>query len=254
MLGTRTLTALVGTAAAAVALLAGPAHADPGPINAGNTYRWGAITHRWEWEDGSLDGRWHTRGHGLLTTRNGMLTLEPGRNDGFSATMVAAGQEYGRWETRARERFYSRGAHDYHLEVELVPGKGSSACNDSVTFADTHGYAHHVRFVDQAGAVRFVDSHPITIRDQHWHTYAVEVTPHRISWYVDAHVVMTERRPAALAHVPFTVRYAMVADHGQRMNDTWMQMDWLRYWTLARHSALSVEAPAATEKPADPSC
>ena len=254
MLGTRTLTALAGVAAAAAALLAGPAHADPGPINAGNTYRWGAIAHRWEWEDGSLDARWRTHGRGLLTTRNGMLTLEPAADRGFAATMVGAGQRYGRWETRARERTYSHGAHDYHLEVELVPGTGSQACNASVMFADTQAGGHRVRFSDQNGAVRFVDSRPITIRDQHWHTYAVEVTPQRISWYVDAHVVMTERRPAALAHVPFTVRYATVADHGARMNDTWMQMDWLRYWTLARRSALPVTAPEATEKTADATC
>ena len=65
-----------------------------------------------------------------------------------------------------------------------------------------------------------------------WHTYAVEVTPARISWFVDASVIRTERRPKALSGTKFQVRFTMQAIKGKRMNPARMQMDWLRYWTL----------------------
>ena len=68
-----------------------------------------------------------------------------------------------------------------------------------------------------------------------WHTFAVEVTPKRISWFVDSHVIRTERRPDALSGRKFQVRFTMEAVKGKRMNKARMQMDWLRYWTLQAH-------------------
>jgi hypothetical protein len=81
-----------------------------------------------------------------------------------------------------------------------------------------------------------------------WHTFAVEVTENRISWFVDAHVLVSERRKAALSGVPLTVRFSMVAAPGKKMNVSRMQMDWLRYFTLRKPNSKSVQAPQATRK------
>ena len=77
-----------------------------------------------------------------------------------------------------------------------------------------------------------------------WHTFAVEVTPKRISWFVDSHVIRTERRPDALSGRKFQVRFTMQAEKGKRMNKARMQMDWLRYWTLQAKNERSTKAPA----------
>src|SRR5262245_11099189 len=76
-----------------------------------------------------------------------------------------------------------------------------------------------------------------------WHTYAVEVTPNRVSWFVDAAVIRTETRPKALSGAKFQVRFTMQAVKGKRMNRARMQMDWLRYWSLHAPDQRSTRAP-----------
>ncbi|MCW2814368.1 MAG: hypothetical protein JWN84_1823 [Nocardioides sp.] len=69
------------------------------------------------------------------------------------------------------------------------------------------------------------------------------MTRHRITWFVDAHAVRTERRPKARSGVPLTVRFRMDAKPGARMNQSRMQMDWLRYYDLHRPNRKSTAAP-----------
>ena len=76
-----------------------------------------------------------------------------------------------------------------------------------------------------------------------WHTYAVEVTRDRISWFVDAHVVHTERRPEIWSGVPLVPRFTMEAKDGRTMNVSRMQMDWIRHWSLEAPNDLPVDAP-----------
>jgi hypothetical protein len=94
----------------------------------------------------------------------------------------------------------------------------------------------------------------MNLGNDRWHTFAVEVTPSHISWFVDAHVINTERRAEALSGVPLTVRFAMVGEPGQRMNVSRMQMDWLRYHTLRKPNTRSIAAPAPTAGRYDAAC
>ena len=59
---------------------------------------------------------------------------------------------------------------------------------------------------------------------------------------------MTERRPSALTGATYAVRFRLVGTPGAQMNPGRMQMDWVRYYSLARTNARSIEAPAATEQ------
>ncbi len=43
--------------------------------------------------------------------------------------------------------------------------------------------------------------------------------------------------------MPFAVRYTMQAEPGKRMNESRIQMDWLRYWTLENPNKKSTRAP-----------
>ena len=42
----------------------------------------------------------------------------------------------------------------------------------------------------------------MNLGNDRWHTFAVEVTKSHISWFVDAHVINTERRAEALSGGP----------------------------------------------------
>jgi hypothetical protein len=87
-----------------------------------------------------------------------------------------------------------------------------------------------------------------------WHTYAVEVKPRRISWFVDAHVIHTERRRGALSGVPLSLRFTMEAVPGQAMNQSRMQMDWLRHWGADTKHTKSVAAPRTKRGTYDDAC
>jgi hypothetical protein len=232
----------------AVPLLGAPASAMPvpGPIHAGNTYGWYPVANRYEFV-GPLGPDWKT--HGDVGTQNGMLTLLSGRHGNVSATLRGSGHDRGRWEIRWRGEQYGGGHTAYRLQTALVP----------VAAADRHCGAQDVTFEDQRAGhnrARFSIhalpdvSHQTTVRPRgqsftrdHWHTFAVEVTPKRISWFVDARVVATETRPAALSGVPLTVRFRLAATKGATMNRARMQMDWLRYWTLRKPDSRSTAAP-----------
>jgi beta-glucanase (GH16 family) len=84
---------------------------------------------------------------------------------------------------------------------------------------------------------QFTYSKARDLRSRAWHTYAVEVTPNHISWFVDTKVMRTERRPAALSGVTFRPQFRIEGVPGEQMNESWMQMDWARYYTLKRPNA-----------------
>ena len=56
---------------------------------------------------------------------------------------------------------------------------------------------------------------------------------------------MTERRDAALSGATYAFRFRLADQAGARMNPGRMQMDWLRYYSLARDNARSIAAPQA---------
>jgi hypothetical protein len=92
------------------------------------------------------------------------------------------------------------------------------------------------------------------LRDNVWHTYAVEVTRSHISWFVDTKVVRTERRDAALTGTKYQLRFRLQAVKGKRMNPARMQMDWVRYYTLERPNAKSIKAPRLDRGSFRPGC
>lgn len=224
-------------------------HANPpGPIHAGNTFGWYPAAQRYEFV-GPLENAWHKRGTGVVRTKNGMLTIGA-RHGSVSATLDAAGHDTGRWEIRWKAKQYGSGRSSYTARTELVPAGGRpqycgarNIALESYTFGRRKArfYIHNLpnlSFRAAKGGTPF--------GGDHWHTFAVEVTPHRISWFVDAHVVSTEVRPEAISGVPLTVRFSLRAVPGKAMNPARMQMDWLRYWTLAKPDSKSVSAPAPT--------
>ena len=224
-------------------------HADPpGPIHAGNTFGWYPAAARYEFV-GALGSAWRKRGKGIVRNQNGMLTLETRTQGDLSATLAGSGHATGRWEIRWRARKYGSGYPNYTVRTELIPaGDRKQYCGARNIALESYTLKHpRVKFyINNLPNLAFRAAKGGHYSNNNWHTFAVEVTPKRISWFVDAHVIRSETRPEALSGVPFTVRFSMDARDGQRMNRARMQMDWLRYWTLAKPNDKSVAAPETT--------
>ena len=192
----------------------------PGPIHAGNTFGWyghGGLVYD-ETFVGPLAKRWHVEGPGAVRNQHGMLTLNTANKGTVSATLERPGRAYGRWEVRLRQRQYGHKFTPYRVLTELVPvtdeGEGCGEQNialNKFTMAD-----NEVNFYIRTRPENLYQaSMKRGFGQDQWHTFAVEVTPKRISWFVDSHVIRSERRPDALSGRKFQVRFTMEADQGQ---------------------------------------
>lgn len=265
MLRTALLSALVLLVCLMAALsTAGPVRVTPPaldlvaesrPTNAAKVFKWGLSA----WEDEfikPLSKQWRTSHRKLVRNQHGMLTLDTTRRSGTVwATVPGHGRRYGRWEARVRSEQNGRGGKGYRVMWELIPA-GPYACGaknleiSSYRFGDSRA---KMRIRTPKGA-SFSASKRRNLRDNVWHTYAVEVTRKRISWFVDTKVIRTERRAAARTGTKFQMRFRMAAVRGKRMNPARMQMDWVRYYTLERPNAKSVDAPRTKRGSFDADC
>ncbi len=254
----RSAAALTGVAAVALTLTAtpmGPVPVDTNPVaakrptNAGKIYRWGDS----QWHQdfiGPVTRPWRQNHPGLVNNQHGMLTINAtAKPRTVAATFTGHARRYGRWETRVRAEQYTRKHTPYRVVAELIPASAAYHCGASSIVLASYRLGTQRAHM----AVRTRPNHTFTyskrrnLRPGPFHTYAVEVTRTHVSWFVDARVQMTERRPAARSGLKYKVRFRLVPTEGARMNPGRMQMDWLRYYTLARHNARSIQAPHATK-------
>jgi hypothetical protein len=225
------------------------------PTNAGKVFRWGAEAWRQEFEGrGPLNRHWHSNHPNLITQQVGMLTI--GATPRSNVVRVRPDNQkaaYGRWEARVRAVELETRHTTFSFNWELVPVGGGRRYHCGAQSILMASYRpDDSRFV--RGAVRtlpnreFAFSRRMDLRSRAWHTYAVEVTPKHISWFVDTRVVHTERRPGALSGVTYKPRFRIEGKPGARMNSSRMQMDWVRYYDLHRPNARSIDAPAMTKR------
>ena len=244
---TLALTTGTGAAAATMSGRAGTDYLEPTtPTNAAKVFQWGWSAWEDEFVQTPLSEQWAVSDPSLIRNQNGMLTLEGTATSGeVSATVATHARRYGRWEARVRSDVRDGGGTPYRVVWELVPGPGDR-CGDGITLA-SYAVGDPVAQMDirTRSGVAFHDTAALDLGDYAWHTYAVEVTRDHISWFVDTEVVMTERRPEALSGRRLRMRFRLAPEYGARMDFTRMQMDWARYYTMARPGALPIEAPAA---------
>jgi len=175
-----------------------------------------------------------------------MLTVRAGRHAGtIKVWPDHHAARTGRWEARIRPFERSRSGVRYQLTWELVPASGRDRCGaNAIVLARYQPGDRRV-----TGSVRTLPNNSFTysrardLRNRAWHTYAVEITKRHISWFVDTQVVRTETRPAALSGIRYRPQFVLQAAPGKRMRPTWLQADWVRYYTLQRHDARSIAAP-----------
>jgi hypothetical protein len=229
------------------------------PTNAAKVFRWGSEEWRREFEDRTtsrVQGAWRTNHPELVEQREGMLTIHA-TSATDHVTMEATDQsaEYGRWEARVRAVEESTGSARFSFVWELAPSGAAGCDDDGIVLAQYQpGDAQVQGEVRTAPDQAFRYSRTLDLRSRAWHTYAVEVTPTHISWFVDTRVIRTERRPAALSGATFHPEFEIVGQPGQRMDTSRMQMDWVRYYDLHRPNAHPITAPRMTQGTFAPSC
>ena len=109
----------------------------------------------------------------------------------------------------------------------------------------------HVRNLPNAD---FTTSRWMYLNDNEFHTFAVEVTPDHISWFVDTKVIRTERRPAALEGVALMPPLPG-AGRGRREDEPRSDADGLDALLHARSQERAVDqAPALTQTTYAPAC
>ena len=214
------------------------------PTNAAKVFRWGNASVKDEFH-GRLAKRWKVNKAGHVRNQNGMLTLDSTRRSGtVTTTLTGSPRRYGRWEARVRGRQYGASGTPFHAVWELVPSSGAHCGGRGIVLSDYALNARratmHVRNLPKHD---FTVSKPMALRDNQFHTYAIEVTRSHISWFVDTKVIRTERRPEARTGAAYNVRFRLQASRGKVMRQGRMQMDWVRYYTLERKNAKSINAP-----------
>jgi Glycosyl hydrolases family 16 len=227
------------------------------PTNAAKVFRWGDEAWDQEFEVGTLSKKWKSNHPGLIRQQGGMLTLDGTENRGtITAWPSNQAASYGRWEARVRAFEFAQPGEQYRYTWELVPANGDDSCGANRVVLSS--YVPGDRRVQ--GSVNTLPDHSFTyskkrdLRSRAWHAYAIEITRKHISWFVDTQVVRTERRPAALSGVKYRPEFVMQAVPGATMKPAWMQMDWVRYYTLQRPDAKSIAAPRMTKNTVSRSC
>lgn len=262
------LAVIAGAVLLALPLGASQAQSDadevPGQTFAAYEYGWYPIAFVDHFRD-PLSGSWEVSGDGSVLTQNGMLTIVGDTNESVGATLRGEAQDRGRWEIRLRAARWETRHTDFTVAAELVPaGDASYDCGArNVALASFRPEAHRARFYIRNLPDRSFgkQKRSMNLSNNYWHTYGVEVTPKRISWFVDGEVQATERRPEALTGIPLDLRLQLQAVPGARMNQSRLQVDTVRYFTLQNPNDRPVRAPRprmgiyedacpATEEPA----
>ena len=216
------------------------------PTNAGKVFRWGHEAWRQEFETGPFSSHWKSNHRRSIGQQKGMLTIQAGRHSGtISVWPDNHAARVGRWEARIRAYERAGSGTRYRFTWELVPARGGDRCGANAIVLASYVPGHqrvqgHVRTLPGQS---FTFSRARDLRNRAWHTYAVEITKQHISWFVDTQVVRTERRPAARSGIRYRPELVMQAKHGATMRPSWMQADWVRYYTLQRPDARSIKAP-----------
>jgi hypothetical protein len=218
------------------------------PTNSAKVFRWGNATVKDEFT-APLASRWKVNKPRLVRNQHGMLTLDSTPGSGsVVATLTGSPRQYGRWEARVRGRQYGTSGTPFRAIWELTPTTGEHCGARGIQLSNYrlggNRSAVHVRNLPNRD---FSAKKRLALADNQFHTYAIEVTRTHVSWFVDTRVIRTERRPEARTGASYNIRFRLKATPGATMRQGRMQMDWVRYYTLERKNAQSIEAPPLTQ-------
>ncbi len=237
--------------------LAGCIGACDKPTNAAKVFRWGREKWRDEFETPPFPSNWTFTGEGAIGQQHGMLTIKATTStDQLVVWPTDRSATKGRWEARVRAVEFGTTGEQFQFNWELAPADGSNCEASKIIMASYTPGDVYVR-----GAVRTLPDREFQfwrkrdLRSRAWHTYAIEVTPKRVVWFVDRKVVRRERRPEALSGIAFRPQFVLTGTPEVAMRESWLQMDWVRFYTLKRKHAKPIkQAPPMLQTTYDGGC
>ncbi|WP_084653570.1 family 16 glycosylhydrolase [Nocardioides insulae] len=193
---------------------------------------------------GGLSRQWKRTGHGKAYTKNGMLTLENANRGTMAVTLRADRAKVGRWSVRLRARAYERGQAPARAVVEVVPAKTSARhCGArDIALANYVPKRKSVRFYARHGKSQWAAKKRVGLRNDQWHTYAVQVTRKHITWFVDSDPIRRTTR-AAYSDTPLTMRVALEGSKRRATNHSRLQIDTARTFSMEKRGGVNVKAP-----------
>ena len=205
-------------------------------------YGWRDLAHEDNFDGDSLSKSWivydgpgHNgkgrRSPSAVSVDNGILTIS-GTPDGTTAGVEwTPGQQYGRWEARAR---YTAGTPAYHQVLLLWPDKEDWPIGGEIDYSEVgDGDRQHLEFFLHYGKANRQESGSAEVDMTTRHNYAVEWTPDHVSGYVDGreyfHTAKSEAIPPRSMHA--TIQLDWFPDNGPRGSGK-MEVDWIRQYHL----------------------
>lgn len=181
-----------------------------------------------------------------VRTQNGMFTIMSGSSGSTGAVLRRHAYDRGRWEIRLRGKRFETEHTDFQVVAELIPaGKRAQHCGArDIGLAAYRPTGNRARFYARTLPDNSFNAarRRMNLENNYWHTFAVEVTPKRISWFVDGKVRRTERRKEALHGLPMALRLELRAVPGETMNLSRLQVDTVRYFSLKSPNDKSIRA------------
>lgn len=193
-----------------------------------------------------LARHWRVFGDGTAGTQRGMFTLHNRRTGSVGVKLKGRGNDRGRWEVRLRAKYVDTGHAPVTAVVAMVPaGWRPQHCGArDIGLASYSPRGDHVDFYARDGARQWTGAKTgLDLSDDYWHTFAVEVRPRRIIWFVDAHPVRSVPREAYTG-VPLSMRIALEGSEGPH-NLARLQIDTVRGFSLKSPNDRRPGAPRA---------
>ncbi|WP_157647045.1 glycoside hydrolase family 16 protein [Actinomycetospora chiangmaiensis] len=232
-----------------------PAGVADGP-SAAATYRWGtpqwddefdgtALNPDWEVYDSPGNGGNGVRSPKQVSVGDGVLT-QSGTADATTAGMSLSHHDaqYGRWEARVRA-IQQPGVQGrpYHVVVALIPvGISYDQGQHDIDFAETDIANGSVNlFVHYPKEKQDYVAIPLDLTQ--WHTFAIEVTPSHLTWYVDGVPRATDTTKDAVPESPMAFNVQLDANQPNGYIPGEVQLDWARYYPLPATDVPVVPAP-----------
>lgn len=184
---------------------------------------------------GIYDGPGHAgngrRSPSAISLSNSILTIS-GTADGTTGGIAwNIGQQYGRWETRAR---YTAGTAAYHQVLLLWPDKEDWPVGGEVDYSEvSDAERKHLQFFLHYGKDNQQVEGDADIDMTQWHNYAVEWTADHVVGYVDGKEFFRSEKKETLPPRAMHATIQLDWFPGKDPEGTGkMEVDWIRQYTI----------------------
>jgi hypothetical protein len=187
-------------------------------------------TSRWGIYDGTGNQGIGERRPSAVTVNNGELRIT-GHGDVAGGLASKSAQTYGRYEVRAR----LDGGSGYNTAILLWPSSEHWPVDGEIDASEIFNgdYGRSGNFVHW-GSDNQQQGKFTSVNTSQWHTYTVDWTPNKITWYLDGQETMSTTTSAAIPHNDHFLGIQLdVAKSGSRTDGLTLHVDSVKVYKQA---------------------